>query len=660
MRPMLLGLLASAAHAAWEPTQKKSVKSFNEGVAAFNAGELEPSLAALDLALEQEPDCGRCQLLRGHLLLRLNRAEGALAAGRALSRKHRDLPDPHLLVSLAAFAAEDFAAAGKAANRVTELAPDLADGWDQRLLVALRVGDRADGAASLAQLERLLPPGDYACEAAQTHMGWGDVDAAAAHVEACTSPGVRASVVSAIKAERGEGRDDLADVLGDEGTFDAYHRAVEAFNDRDFERALTEGRAALEERPDAPSCRLLVGRTLGALGDEAGALEMLETVLGAQPKVDVTRGGHFVGITTKRNERIYLTEVAASVVVYTRILVARGDVERLRSGLDKLGEQWPELGAVEGAQALLAFLQGDRARAWSLLDRALSAHPDDDSLAEFAGALMARDPDHVTRPALERLQRQGAAISAYNTAVRLLEQGAPGACVRLLDGARMSAKLADPAAQLRVSCASRAGDAGAVAAAVEAAGGVAGLKPAQRYNHALGQHQGGDLEGALVTLAGLALEDDELAGMVNHLRFNALLGLGRLDDALGAAEAPGVPHAGRYNLAVALRDAGRLDDALAAVPVGELDPADLTPSAAALRVELLVKTGDLAGAEAVLEDGHAPPRTWLMVASHHLQAEDTEAALPLLECGCADAVAPDTKDYCADVLPQVREFLDAR
>jgi tetratricopeptide (TPR) repeat protein len=626
----LLTATSSSAWAGWVP-ENKQVAGFNKAVTASEEDRFEDALAILDKAIAKQPSCGACRLFRGQLLLRLNQAEAAVEEGRWLVRKHGDQLGTHRLLSTAAFAAEQFDLALKEAAADVQRHPTDPDAWRNQINAARRTGDDALVDEATGRLAELTSPAAHACLTASIALERGRPSDAQRDAERCDDPNMQGALRRQIARALGEDGAAVGESVGEGGEWvDQIALAGDALVVGDAARALRLATAASEAQPQSPTARLLIGRAQLALGEEEAALDAFESVLGDTPRIDITRRGFFVGVTTKRGERIYLNEVSSGIVLYTELLARRGEEDRLQRGLDALETRWPELGAVEGAHALLVALRGDPKRAWRRLDEALARHPSDDSLAAFVGSLAVRDPGGLTPAARERLRQEGAAVSAYNAALQLHRDGHSGLCVEILGGIADNPSLTKPRNQLRVQCAQATGDARIAEQAIADAGGVGAVDPAARYNQALARVQAGDAEAAAAILEGFTPEDPSLALQAANLWALSLAKTGRLAEAHAAASAPGVHESTRYNIGLALRAAGDSAAALALLDAHPPTEPDIVPLAESERVRLLLDLDRLGEAQAAAAAAGVSEALRYNVALATFRAGDAETTLSLL------------------------------
>lgn len=340
---------------------------------------------------------------------------------------------------------------------------------------------------------------------------------------------------------------------------DGLVEAVDLANQGDRKAAVDRLDRLVRKHPKLVDARVLRGLNRHLLGDEDGAREDLEwafsTARWEHVYVSEEKGQEVSKtVTTLNMEEQRVVGVATLALMDAR--AGRPDAARkvLARGVKVFGEQ-PRLKA---AEARILASEGKTAAAWGVLQEALDV-PDDTGLtATVASELAALDPGGAPPGLLDALAAAGQWTAVYNRARGLVAERRYTTCSDVVrEGLRQFEQ--PKLLALGYTCAARSDPAQATVW-LGALGGARKASPADVVAHARVLTQRDQHATAVELLQDLPRKlPDEIVSARHRLLLEALVHLGRLDEALQVSDGSAPAHDTR--LAHALIQVERIDDA---------------------------------------------------------------------------------------------------
>lgn len=568
----LIVLVQSSALAAWMPALPEHGR-YGEAAAHLSAGELTEAEAGFRGVIDADATCGMARHGLGVTLLRKGQLKSALEQLEAVASGWPDRPEGHTALSVARFAAQDFAGARAAGLAAVGAAPSSVDANAALLEVLLRQGDLAEARTTLdAARAAGVPSGAVACLEVQVAVEAKDQKTVDKALPLCLRSGQADLVVAARSRAGGPDGGAVGAAASQVGARDlmAVAQAVDLMRDGETGPAVTILDEVLTRSPTRTDARLLRARARAAQGDRAGARADLEQTFNGKTWVDVHASGAMSGILRKSDERALLREIARGAGLLVDLLREEGKLDEADARLKEFQGRWPEATPLIIADARLRMGRGDTEGAWAAIDSAIARTPADPDLLQTAGQFALLSPAGMPPRVQARITSGGDWRDRYNLALAERKAGrAPGCrdiASEALSGAGQPTTAEDRArvANLVHRCAVEATDLTVADRVLAEAGGPGALSATLAYNHALLRQQAGDPSGAWALVSRHAIAppaDPAVAAATATLGLRLALELGDLASGLQIAAQPAAPAEERVRLVTPLRQAGRLDDA---------------------------------------------------------------------------------------------------
>ena len=579
---LLSVLLPSVAHADWEPLHRDKA-TYNQGVEALLAGAPDHAEVAFRQVLEKDPSCGKAGHGLAVALLRQNRAEEAVDLLTELAIRYPNQPDALTGLSVASFAAMDFATARTAALQAVALDVTSLEANAALISVLLRQGEVAVAQQAIEDARGKVAGPALACLEAQVLLE-GELDAqAAALLPYCRQTiytDLSANISAALSASPESATGELAAHVG----ADPVARTVEAVQllsageAGEAEALLTEVLASSPARLDA---RVVRAQARWALGDAAGARDDLTVAFSGDAWVEVHRTGAMSGILLKSHEEQLAAVLREGAALMVTMLVESGDLDGAQHQLSQARQVWGEGPELATAEAVILYASGDVAGGWQRAEQALTTWPAAPAPLELVARWALASPDQLTDGAAAALQASPRWQDHYNLSIIYYKLSDDAACLRVVHRATGEGGAARDEASRRqlwalgYRCATRAGDLESADEALRRTGRPGELDQIARVNHALLRYNAGQHQEALRVLKGLEGEP-KVTALASAISTRVYGLEGDWDQALTAAVT--APASDRYWLAGELSAAGQLLPARRLL-TGTCDQLDAEPRA---------------------------------------------------------------------------------
>jgi len=501
-------IFASTAAAEWSCT-RGSQRIINQAVEALESGALDQAEALYQQALLKEPACG----LAGHglsvALLRQDRPEEAAALLTTLAAAYPAQPEALTGLSVAAFAAQDFATARTAALQAVGLDSASLEANAALLAVLLRQGELTLATQVIEEARGKLEGPSLACLEAQVLIEGGHPEQARTLLPYCRQS-AQTALVAAVSGQLAPGSTAaMADRVG-AAAVAGISEALDALSSGDAGTARTILDGVLTDSPARIDARVLRARCHRALGDLAAARADLEAAFEGETWIEVHTSGAMSGILLKSHEDQLNTLLADGMGLLITIQLEAGELDQaqqtLRTAQATLGAG-PHLAA---ADARILRAAGERDEGWRRLEVALSTWLVEPVLLTVAAEWGLEDPARMPEGAAAALANSGRWEDRHNLAAILYQSGQHAACVEQIRSATgASGPAPDDATRRRLwsigyRCAAQAQDLDAAEEAARRAAPMSTLDPVARVNHALMRYSAGQGAAALEPIADLS------------------------------------------------------------------------------------------------------------------------------------------------------------
>lgn len=383
---------------SWQPVRDSDRQVLTEARAALVLKSPSKAEALLRPVLVRDPACGPCRATLARALLLDNRAGEAYPILRDLLADHPRRHELQIEVAWAAFAAQRFEAAERAALAAVARMPANADALNVLVQTLVRTGE--------------LPMAEKMINKVQKHHD-------ASHI-ACLRVTVlaeRKQVANATKAlELCRQHDDdhlvgaaehrLATITGDAASYlsDRSERLADASPTRkvmDAVRLHSSGRNKQAEKllvpyvkryPKDLYARGVLGVVRMELGNEAQARRDLEKCLTGRTWIATSTDGSLSGILTQSAEQQLFVNLQRFAISLSRLHLAAGDLDKAMRAIDDGARLYRETPGLIDAKARVLFAKGDQRQAWRLLGDGVQRFEDSPLLLDTASAYVNKVP----------------------------------------------------------------------------------------------------------------------------------------------------------------------------------------------------------------------------------------------------------------------------
>ncbi len=531
--------LAKAPAAAWQPPENL-VEDFNRGVTALGEGNPGKAEDIATRLVAKAPDCGMVLVLLGQARSRQNRPADAVDVLLHAVELFPDEWTAHLVLTEAAFAAQDFRVAFDASGRALALKPADPGTVGAALLASLRLGDLEEARARLDRSTLSEP--DVACLDVQILLESKDIPAAQARFPACdatASPAVSKNTHAMMAAHTLDEAAlyDAAEAHGLTG-FALAERAGRLYNAGKYAEALPMFDAARVALPKDVGVRVNRAQCLLHVGRLEEAEAALVEVVASDTWVDLHVSGVMTGITMKSQEVRLQGIQRQAALLLVDVQVRRSRTTEAATSLANARARYGEVIEVVIAESSLVTAQGHPGEGWSLLQAAMTRFPAEPMLVDALVRRAVDDPPGLNAAVVAYVRahgtlgdRQNLAVAEYN-GEDWVGCSEDYAAVASADPARTEA------AETAYVCAVLAEDTDRAFALL----GPLGDRAPRGYvhDHALVLQKAGRHADVLALLKLYPTADPKLEGMMRRLAVTSHLELGQHAEAAALATKPGL------------------------------------------------------------------------------------------------------------------------
>lgn|GEM_PF-3901625 len=574
---IVTGPAAAESPIVWVPESNTVVRFLNSAIDALNKDDPARAEARARKTLEQQETFGEAHLLLGVALSRQGKVDEALAVLSTLDQRAPGRAPILSEIAMAWFAKEDFAQAGAYAMDAVQRDPDELAGWQALTLVRGRTGEYALLGEELENEEERSGRPAIACFQVHRWVGQGELARAGEALERCEGAESRPFIENAgaaLAAAGGSGEERSL-----RGAAALMSAAVDAFNAGEFSRAERLAGRALDVGATPVRALLIRAEALYWQDKFKEARADIDRMLGDTGSwVTVSSDGSMEGVLTKAAEEDTVRRMrrAASILV---VLHAReGDHSAAQRSLADARQALGDIPALRAAEIEALHIAGEDGKAWSALQAALAAGDDPVALAASATKLAYEAAAVASEEAVTQVLQSATPVLLYNLAAGAFNANLYPRCLQVAEAliappeaivAGMPVHRDDLASlqgqplALGFRCAVAAESTDRAQVLGAQARWVAPLDPDAVWAHAVSLYTAERYEETLAVLdaAGARSVGGKAGTEAWELGISALLGLGRLDEALEASQDPRAPLAARQRTVAALGAAGREGDA---------------------------------------------------------------------------------------------------
>ena len=501
-------IFAATAAAEWS-CSRSSQRAINQAVEALEAGAPDQAAVIYERILLKEPDCG----LAGHglsvALLRQDRPKEAVTLLTELVTAYPGQPEAFTGLSVAAFAAQDFATARTTALQAIAMDSASLEANAALLAVLLRQGELTLAVQVIEEARGKLEGPSLACLEAQVLIEGGEPEQARTLLPYCRqSP--QLALVAAVSGQLAPNTTAaMADRVG-AAAVAGISEALDALSSGDAATARVILDGVLTESPGRVDARILRARCHRTLGDLGAARADLEAAFEGETWIEVHTSGAMSGILLKSHEDQLNTLLADGMGLLIAIQLEAGEVDLARQTLSAAQATLGSGPHLAAADARLLRATGDEAEGWRRLGIALRTWLDEAVLLTVAAEWGLEDPASLPEDAAAALATSSRWEDHYNLAVILYQSGQHAACIAQIRSATTASGPApDDATRRRLwsigyRCAAQAQDLEAAEEAARRADPMSALDPVARVNHALMRYSAGQGAAALAPLEDLS------------------------------------------------------------------------------------------------------------------------------------------------------------
>jgi predicted Zn-dependent protease len=425
--------VALAAKPAWQPG-RKATDVYNQGIDAYNQGEMKLAERHFQASRVAEPKCGLCTLMWAETVVLQNRGPEVVKYLEKLQKRFPNQVEVPVLLSDLYFVEQDFDRALEYAQVAIAQAPSNPGASLSLSQTWLRLGAYDAHEAWLAEghLDRHAVACFRLLSAADQGLSWE----ASSQAESCRMVDAyewgTLSDTAEFHLARVTGDDDqVMEILEQDGGVEPLLLGFQAFEAGDFATAKVYLERALLTDPHNTHTRSLLGLTLKELGDTEGARRELWKACEGKSWVRVDDGA-IVGVLSMGNELERQRSVRYAFMTLVQLELDAGDVAAAERALSRAREREVPWGpSLDLAQVQVHLAKGELAQANTLVDAMRAAEPDGVFAEQATVALVEADPAAAAR-LIGELVDQGMWWAVYNQALAAERAKDPAACVALL------------------------------------------------------------------------------------------------------------------------------------------------------------------------------------------------------------------------------------
>jgi tetratricopeptide (TPR) repeat protein len=399
---LLVAVLSLSAQPAdawhWQPVRDADREVLTEAQAALVLKSPSKAEALLRPVLVRDPACGPCRATLARALLLDNRADEAYPLLRDLLADHPRRHELQVEVAWAAFAAQEFEAAQRAALTAVARQPNNPDALNVLVQTLVRTGELPLAEKMIGKVEKHHAPSHIACLRVAVLAERNALDKASKALELCRSDDDDHLV--------GAAEHRLASITGDPATYltERSARLAAASPTRKVMEAVnlhTSGRHAQAEKLLVPYVKrypkdLYARGVLGVVRLELGKTDLarrdLEACLSGRTWIATATDGSLSGILTQSAEQQLFINLQRFATALARLHLEAGDIDKAMTAIDAGARLYRETPDLIDAKARVLFAKGDAAAAWQLLADGVQRHESSTLLLDTSSAFVNKTP----------------------------------------------------------------------------------------------------------------------------------------------------------------------------------------------------------------------------------------------------------------------------